>query len=81
MKTARWAVTAITAVGLVGFAAVTHAQTVTFANIVDSAPGNAWDPDRTAVDPENPNRLVFAFHSGISPTTWVSLDLSVAAQR
>jgi hypothetical protein len=74
MKRARSAVAAIAAVSLVGVAAVAHAQTVTFSNIVDSAPGNGWDPARTAPDPEDPNRLVFAFHSGISPTTWVSLD-------
>jgi hypothetical protein len=51
-----------------------QAQTVTFSNLADSAPGSSWDPATTAVDPADPNRLVFGFHSGISPTTWTSLD-------
>src|SRR5262245_63830670 len=63
---------------VVGFVLVSatpaHAQTATFSNIVDAAHGSSWDPATTALDPENPNRLVFGFHSGISPTSWTSLD-------
>lgn len=64
---------AVTVIGLVS-ATPAHAQTATFSNIVDAAPGSSWNPATTAVDPENPNRLVFGFHSGISPTSWTNLD-------
>jgi len=74
MKMARLA--ALAAVAVVGLVLATpaHAQTATFSNLVDAAPGSSWNPDTTAVDPQNPNRLVFGFHSGISPTSWTSLD-------
>jgi len=73
MKMARLA--ALAAVAVVGLVLATpaHAQTATFSNLVDAAPGSSWNPDTTAVDPQNPNRLVFGFHSSISPTSWTSL--------
>jgi hypothetical protein len=75
MQIARLAtLTAIAGVALLGHARVAQAQTATFSNLADAAPGSSWDPATTAVDPANPNRLVFGFHSGISPTTWTSLD-------
>jgi hypothetical protein len=51
---------------------------VTFSNINDSSPGYSWDAATTAPDPANPNRLVFGFHSGVSPTTWQNTGFSVS---
>jgi hypothetical protein len=53
-------------------AAPARAQTATFSDITDAAIGSAFDPAATVVDPDNANRLIVGFHSGVNSQTWTN---------
>lgn len=48
------------------------AQTVTFSDVGDAAPGRCYDPATTAADPVNPNQLNIGIHAGLIPGTFGS---------
>jgi hypothetical protein len=72
MKTSVWKESVIgMAMALaIGFASPAEAQFVTFSDIYDAVPAKFFDPDTSAPDAANPNRLIIGLHTGRDWTVW-----------
>src|SRR2546426_4512784 len=60
--------TALVLAGVTG----AHAQTVTFSEVRDAAPGRFFDAATSAVSAANANQLNFGLNTGTDPVTFVS---------
>jgi hypothetical protein len=69
MSRAAW-VAAVSIGVMLGSAIPAQAQFVTFSEVHDAVPSRFFDPDTSAPDPANPNRLIIGLHSGRDWTVW-----------
>jgi hypothetical protein len=67
-------VAVVATLAVLGVAAPAQAQFVTFSGISDAVPGRFFDPETSAFDPSNPNRLVIGLHAGRDSATWKDTD-------
>jgi hypothetical protein len=81
MRLGKWATVVAGAVLVLNLSSIAQAQAVEpdaqqappvakFLDINDAVPSRFFDAEATAPHPDDPNRLVIAFHSGIDWATW-----------
>ena len=54
-------------------------QDVKFTAIRDAVPNKFFNPETTAADPLNPNRLVIGLHTGMDWTVWKATDFRASS--
>jgi hypothetical protein len=74
MQLCNWVARVAVAAMVLGASATASGQTVTFSDLNDAVPGRFFDAATSAPDPNNPNRLIVGFNTGLDFRTWKAND-------
>jgi hypothetical protein len=80
MQLAKWVVCVAGVMWIVlGGASTAQGQTVTFSDITDAVPGRFFNAATSAPDPNNPNRLLIGFNTGLDFRTFKFVDFRASS--